>query len=571
MQCLIRLVSCLRHTLHQRNLYSTQHVYDCNTKITALFRAGNIEAARQLFDKMPTRDIVTWNALLTGYWQNGFFPESKKVFESMPERNVVSWNSMVAGCIENDMIDEGFQYFGMIPKKNVASWNAMISGFVKYGKVEEAIRLFRKMPYRNVVSFTSMLDGYLQKGMVGEARDLFDQIPQKNSVTWTVMISGYVENAMFLEARDLFEQMPNKSIVATTAMVTGYCKEGKMEDARVLFDQLSQKDHVAWNALITGYTQNGNGEDALKLFSEMFRLGVQPDKATFVSILTACSFLTSLKEGRQTHSLAVKSGFGLNLSVCNALLSMYSKCGGVVDSKLAFTEICSPDVVSWNTIIAGFAQHGLYEKTCALFNEMRANGFAPDGITFLCMLSACGHSGKINDSMAWFESMVKEYGISPRSEHYACLVDILCRKGQLEKAYEIILEMPIGGDCGIWGALLAACHVYLNAELGELAAKKILELDPHNSGAYVMLSNIYARCGMWKEVAKVRCSMKEQGVKKQSAYSWIELGDEVHIFVGWGVSHPEIDKILSNLKQFSFHLKTAEDVADLLSEVTCFG
>lgn len=560
-----------RHLLHQSRLYSTQHVSDCNAKISALSRAGNIEAARQLFDKMPVRDVVSWNALLTGYWKNGFFSESKKLFDSMPERNVVSWNTMIAGCIENHLIDEGLLYFDMMPRRNVASWNAMISGFVKYGRVEEAIRLFKEMPYRNVISCTAMIDGYLQKGMIREARALFDQIPQKNCVTWTVMISGYVDNTMFAEARDLFEQMPNKTVVAATAMITGYCKEGKMEDARDLFDNLRQKDHVAWNALITGYSQNGSGEDALKLFSEMLRLGMQPNKATFVSILTACSSLTSLKEGGQTHSLVVKYGFGSNLSVCNALLSMYSKCGGVADSELVFTEIHSPDVVSWNTILAGFAQHGLYEKACRLFSEMCANGFTPNAITFLSMLSACGHTGKLNDSMDWFDLMVKDYGISPSSEHYACLVDILCRRGQLEKAYKIIQGMPFEGNCDVWLTLLAACHVYFNAELGEVAAKKILELDPHNSGAYVMLSNIYARCGMWKEVTKVRRSMKEQGVKKLSAYSWTELGDKVHFFVGGGVSHPEIDKICLILKQISLHAKTAEDVADLVSEVVCFG
>ncbi|KAL2907251.1 hypothetical protein RDABS01_005961 [Bienertia sinuspersici] len=355
--------------------------------------------------------------------------------------------------------------------------------FVKYGRVEEAVKLFMKMPYKNVITCTVMID----------------------------------------EARELFEQMPIKTVVASTAMITGFCKEGRMDDARDLFDQLLQKDHVAWNALITGYSQYGSGEDALKLFLDMIRLGIQPNKTTIVSILTACASLTSLKEGRQFHSLVVKYGFGSNLSVCNAVLSMYSKCGSVVDSELAFSEIHSPDVVSWNTILAGFAHHGLYGKP--VHSSMR------------CVL-------KVDDSKTWFDSMVKDYGIPPRSEHYACLVDILCRRGQLDRAYKIIQEMAFVGNCGIWGALLAACHVYLNVELGELAAKKILELDPHNSGVDVMLSNIYARCGMWKEVAKVRGSMKEQGVKKLIAYSWTQLV----------------------LNQTSLHVETVEDIVDFVSE-----
>ncbi|XP_057541837.1 pentatricopeptide repeat-containing protein At4g02750-like [Amaranthus tricolor] len=552
------------HNFLQSTLYSTQHVSDYNAKITAFSKAGNMGGARQLFDQMRTRDVVTWNALLTGYWKNGLFHESKKLFESMPERSEVSWNSMIAGCIENDRIDEGFRYFRMMPRRNVASWNAMISGFVKFGMIEKAIDLFKKMPYMNVVSCTTMINGYLRKGMVREAKALFDQISQKNSVTWTVMISGYVENALFAEARDLFEQMPYKTVVATTAMLTGYCKEGKMEDARNLFDQIWPKDYAACNALITGYSQSGNGVDALEIFSEMLRLGIRPDKTTFVALLTACSTLSSLKEGRQTHSLIVKFGFESNLSVCNALLSMYSKCGSVMDSELAFAEIQSPDVVSWNSRFSGLAQHGLCEKVSVLFNDMCASGITPDSITFLCMLSSCGHTGRVNESMALFDAMTKDYGIHPCYQHHACLVDILCRSGQLEKAYETIQEMPFEAGCDIWGALLAACLVNLNVEFGELAAKKLLDLDPNFSGAYIMLSNIYAGLGMWKEVTKVRCLMKEKGVKKHNAYSWIEIGDQVHVFEGWAVSHPEIDEIYSQLKQIRLHMVTAEDALNRL-------
>lgn len=314
-----------------------------------------------------------------------------------------------------------------------------------------------------------------------------------------------------------------------------------------------------------GYAQNGLGEEALRLFSEMLQTGKQPDQSTFVSVFTACSALASLIEGRQTHVLVIRNGFEANVSVCNALITMYSRCGAILDSELAFRKIYSPDLVSWNAVIAAFAQHGLYEKALSFFGQMRLNGFEPDGITFLSLLSACDHSGKVNECMDLFELMVKNYGIVPGSEHYACLVDILSRAGQLEKACQIIQNVPFEADSGDWGAVLAACGAYVNVQLGELAATNIRDLDPENPGAYVMLSNIYAAAGMWKEVTRVRVLMKQQGIKKQRAYSWMEIGNKVNYFLGGDLSHPDTSKIHSELKSISLQMKSMDDIAEIVS------
>ncbi|KAL6338755.1 hypothetical protein AAG906_023905 [Vitis piasezkii] len=550
-------------------LFSTQDVYAFNVQIGNLSRAGNIGAARQLFDEMPHRDTVSWNSIITGYWQNGCFDESKRLFGLMPTKNVVSWNSMITGCIEDERIDEAWQYFQTMPQRNTASWNAMISGLVRYDRVEEASRLFEEMPRRNVISYTAMVDGYAKIGEIEQARALFNCMPQKNVVSWTVMISGYVENGKFDEAEKLFAQMPDKNIVAMTAMITGYCKEGKTDKAKILFDQIPCRDLASWNAMITGYAQNGSGEEALKLHSQMLKMGMQPDHSTLVSVLTACSSLASLQEGRKTHVLVLKSGYESHISICNALITMYCKCGSILDSELAFRQIDHPDVVSWNAMIAAFARHGFYDRALASFGQMRSNRVEPDGITFLSLLSACGHAGKVHESLNWFNSMIESYKIAPRPEHFACLVDILSRGGQVEKAYKIIQEMPFEADCGIWGALLAACHVHLNVKLGELAAKKIVELEPQNSGAYVVLSNIYAAAGMWGEVTRVRGLMREQGVKKQPAYSWMEIDNKVHFFLGDDASHPEIHRIRLELKGMKLQMITDDDIEEVFSACSC--
>lgn len=386
-------------------------------------------------------------------------------------------------------------------------------------------------------------------------------------MSWAAMITGYVENAMFDEARKLFEAMPDKNVVACTAMITGYCKDGDVESARRLFDGIPVKDVISWNAMITGYVHNGHGEEAMKLHIIMFREGVKPDHATLIAILTACSALALLRQGRSTHAVATKTMLESSTSFCNALMTMYSKCGNVGESELVFMNLKIQDIVSWNTIIAAYAQHGKYQKAIALFHEMETRGLIPNDITILSMLSACGHVGRVNDSLELFDLMSSKYAISPSAEHYACVVDILGRAGQLEKACSYIKKMPFEAERNVWGALLGASKTHGNVQLGELAAKMLVQSDSVSSGPYVMLSNIYAAAGMWGEVNRVRGQMKEKGVKKQPGYSWTEIANKVNMFVGGDASHPEMNKIISELRKISFHMQMMTDETHMVVEL----
>ncbi|PKA50785.1 Pentatricopeptide repeat-containing protein [Apostasia shenzhenica] len=530
-----------------------------NMEIGRLSRSGDITAARRLFDRMPSRDVVSWNVMITAHWQNNDLPESKKLFRSMPERNVVSWNTMIAGCLNDGLIDEAFKcYFLEMPERNVASWNAMISGFVKSDRVSEAEKLFVEMPNRNVISYTAMVDGFARNGKIDRARELFDGMPQRNLVSWAAMISGYVENGRFEEAKFLFDRMPEKNAIATTAMITGNYKEGKIDAARSLFDGMSFKDTVSWNTMIAGYLHNGYSEEALKLQTEMMKEGIKPDHATFVTALTACSTITALHRGRQCHAACIKFSLEFDILLCNALMNMYSRCGSIDDAESIFETMRSRDLISWNTIIAAFAHHGLYHKVSNLLHKMECNGFIPNGVSFLSLLSACRHSGKVDESLNWFNLMVSKYRITPRTEHYACLVDILSRAGILEKACKHIKEMTFDAEeesSYIWAALLGACQMKKNLRVGELAAEKLLQLDPKSSGTYIMLSNLYAEAGLWEEVTKVRDKMKDNRVKKEPGYSWTEISGKVHFFLVGDSSHKETVRIRSALSSIYLHMR----------------
>ncbi|CAD6246246.1 unnamed protein product [Miscanthus lutarioriparius] len=476
-----------------------------NQRISALARAGDVAAARRVFDSMPHRDVVSWNALLTALWRAGrhHLPAARRLFdEAMPSRDVVSWNSIIAGCLAHGDLDAASAYFACAPKRNEATWNAMLAGLLRLGRADDADRLFGEMPKRNVVSYTTMVDGLARRGDV--------------------------------------------------------------ESARRLFDGIRAKDVISWNAMIAGYVHNGHGEEAMRLHAVMFREDVKPDHATLIAVLTACSALALLRQGKSTHAIAIKAMLESGVSFSNALMTMYSKCGNVGESELVFINLRTKDIVSWNTIIAAYAQHGKYQKVIALFHEMEVTGLIPDDITFLSVLSACGHVGMVDASLKLFDLMSSKYAISPRAEHYACIVDILSRAGQLEKASSYIKDMPLEAEKNVWGSLLGACQIHGNVQLGELAAKMLVQSDSESSGPYVILSNIYAAAGMWGQVNQVRGQMKERGVKKQPGYSWTEIANEVHMFVGGDASHPEMRKIISELRKISFHMRMVTNEAHIM-------
>jgi len=330
---------------------------------------------------------------------------------------------------------------------------------------------------------------------------------------------------------------------------------------------MSERNVVSWNALIAGYTQNNNGEDALKLYSQMQGIGMKPSAFTFSSILSACASLAVMEQGKWVHAHIIKTGCKLDVFVGNALVDMYGKCGCIEDARQVFDRLPRRDVVSWNAMITVCAQHGHGKEAVRLFENMQLAGLNPNRITILCVLSACSHAGLVNEGRFYFDSMNSKHGITPTADHYACIVDILGRAGHINEAEDLINRMPIEPTAGIWGALLGACRVHGNMDVGKRAAECLFELEPHDAGPRVLLSNIYAAAGRWDDAAKVRKMMKESGVKKEPGCSWVEVENTVHTFVVNDRSHPLTEKIYAMLKDLNGKMKEAGYVVEANSVV----
>ncbi|XVF31504.1 hypothetical protein REPUB_Repub16aG0151600 [Reevesia pubescens] len=560
-----------------------------NSIIAGYFQNNQPNEAQLLFSKMPERNTVSWNGLISGYIRNGMVSEAREVFDKMPERNVVSWTAMVRGYVKEGMMAEAESLFWLMPEKNLVSWTVMLGGLIQEGRIDEARRLYDILPEKDVVARTNMVAGYCKEGRLSEAREIFDEMPQRNVISWTTMITGYVQNNRVDVARKLFEVMPVKNEVSWTAMLMGYAQCGRIEAALELFEAMPVKSVVTCNALIFKFGQNGEVSKARRLFDEMevkddgtwsgmikvyekkgFELkaldlfilmqieGFRPNFPSLISILSVCASLASLDHGRQVHAQLVRSQFDVEVYVASVLITMYIKCGDLVKAKLVFDRFPSKDIVMWNSMISGYAQHGLGEEALQIFQSMFSSGMVLDDITFVGVLTACSYTGKVKEGLEIFESMKSKYLVEPKTEHYACMVDLLGRAGNVNEAMNLIEKMPMEADACIWGSLLGACRSHAKLDLAEVAAKKLLQLEPENSGPYILLSNIYASQGKWSDVADLRKNMRARCVKKSPGSSWIEVEKRVHMFTTGDIrAHPEYAMIMRMLEKVGVLLREA--------------
>eukprot|EP01018_Ginkgo_biloba_P029369 Gb_08125 [translate_table: standard] len=277
-----------------------------------------------------------------------------------------------------------------------------------------------------------------------------------------------------------------------------------------------------------------------------------------VSVLQACAKLRSLQQGRWVHDYIVRSGIESNVFVGNSLVAMYAKCGSIELACQVFDNMLMNDGTShaqkkcgiWNAIIVGYGMHGYGKVALALFSQMTQTGLKPNDITFISVLSACSHASLMDEGWKYFKCMSEDYCVTPKVEHYSCMVDLLGRAGHLDEAEEFIQKMPVEPSAGVW-ALLGACRIHHNIELGERAAECLFVLDPEYDGLYVLLSNIYAASGRWDAVDKVRTMMKDRGLKKTPGCSLIEVNSKVHAFHVGDRLHPQCEKIYAILESLA--------------------
>ncbi|GKA72028.1 pentatricopeptide repeat-containing protein [Tanacetum coccineum] len=544
---------------------------------------GDLESAKKVFDQMPERNSVTWTLMITRYGQLGCHEDGIGLFLRMllggfmPDRFTLS--SVVSACAELGFVSVGQQLHSWVVKMglclDVYVGCSLLDMYAKCDTkepMEDARKVFERMRDHNVTTWTAMITGYVQSGDLDRtAIELYckmitqgDVFPNHFTYSSLLKACGSLSN---LEAgRQIHNHAVKSGLVSVNcvgnSLISMYARSGSMEDAQKAFEILLEKNLISYNAIVDGYVKNTSSDDAFKMFNKVEETKTGVDSFTFASLLSAAASLGAVGKGEEIHARLVKAGLDSIQRVCNSLISMYSRCGDIEAAARVFDKMKERNVISWTSIITGYAKHGLAKSALEKFDQMLKAGVKPNEVTYIAVLSACSHVGMVDEGLKHFSSMYSEHKITPKMEHYACVVDLLGRSGSLDKAVEFIKSMPLKADALVWRTLLGACQVHGNTELGKLCAEMITEQDPDDPSAYILLSNLYASKGQWEKVVKIRKTMKERNLIKEAGCSWIEAENQSHKFYVGDTFHPRAHEIYKELDQLVTDIKKLGYVPD---------
>ncbi|XP_028804068.1 pentatricopeptide repeat-containing protein At2g27610 [Neltuma alba] len=543
----------------------------CNSLVNLYSKSGMLRDAGAIFNSMESKDSVSWNSMISGQVANGHDLQALEIFYHMQFAGVVPTQMTFVSIIKSCTNLKDLDFIRLLHCRTLKSGysndqgilTALMNAYFKCREMDYAHDLLSLMSGgQNVVLWTAMINGYLQNGNTKNAVNLFSQMRREgvkpNHFTYSTILKVQNAVSIFQIHAEVIKANYEKSSSVGTALLDAYVKRGNIYDALKVFEVIEAKDIIAWSAMIAGYAQTGETEEAAKIFLQLSREGIKPNEFTFSSIINACaSSMASVEQGKQFHACAIKMRLNNALCVSSALVTMYSKRGNIESAHEVFRRQGERDLVSWNSMISGYAQHGHANKALEVFEKLQNQNMEVDAITFIGVISACTHAGLVDEGQRYFNMMVKDHHINPTMEHYSCMIDLYSRAGLLGKAMDIINGMPFSPCTTVWRTLLAACRVHRNMELGKLAAEKLMLLQPQHSAAYVLLSNMYAAAGKWQERSNVRKLMDKRRVKKEAGYSWIEVKNKTYSFLAGDSSHPMSDQIYSKLADLNVRLKDA--------------
>lgn len=572
---LLKSPRSIRTSTHLKTLHSQlirtglhQSSFAVGNFISICANLGLICYARKVFDQMLEPNVFVWNTVFRMFVQNnepgnaiGYF---KQMIGGYERPDHFTLPCVIKACGELMEPGTGMCAHGQGVKLGLDTDVFVGTSLMKFYGVLGDDKIVRK-----VFDEFHVKDEILWSVMISElgkriddmdsAQQLFDEMPSemKDAVTSNIMIQGYLKLGDLEKASTLFKQASHPDLLMYNTMLGGYAKLSDHDSLILFFHNMPAKDLVSWNTVIAGLVNHMKIHHAMRYLHQMQVNGFSPDQVTFVTILTACGQAGALESGKWLHSFINRKSVNLDTMVGTALVDMYAKCGDLESASGVFDTMMDLDIVAWNAMIMGYSMNGQSTNALKIYNRMMNAEIKPNETTILAVLSACTHGGLVDKGRKCFNSMFKELGMTPKAEHYGCMVDLLGRAGLLDEAYEFIKTMPLTPHTGVWGALLGASKTHGNVELAEIAVKNLIQLDHSDGGYLAIMSNIYANARRWTDVSRVRNLMKQKGLSKLRGCSSIEINGQIHEFGAEEKSHRSANEIYRMLDEISKRLRLA--------------
>ncbi|XP_051118905.1 putative pentatricopeptide repeat-containing protein At3g13770, mitochondrial [Andrographis paniculata] len=527
---------------------------------------GFVDSAYALFSSVSLKDIALWNTMLSVFVDNGYVDDAVAFFGTM---QLVGVNERTL-CIVLPLCErfpDGLRNgrslhahsikLGMEDSASVKS--VFLNLFGEIGCVESVVRIFNEMLNPEVPSWNTAILTLAGNGVRDRALDLFVKMGWYSSIapnSHTILsVLAACDDEVYLNLGRSIHGFAVKLGIEIdsplhTALTKMYLDCNCEAASKFLFERFEEKDLILWNSMIACYNDNNESEKALSIFGELVRQQEpRPNEATIITALSSCTDLANLPAGKSVHAYAMRRLFLPDyLSVSTALVTMYARCGDLSDAELVFMNLPNRNLVSWNAMIAAYGVHGRGGAALSAFSKLLEDGFVPDRITFVSILSACSHSGLVESGLRLYNSMIRDFKITPEAVHCACVVDLLARGGDFNKALEFIDSMEIPPEASAWRSLLGACRVHSATEYIPAIFEKLVELEPANAGNYILVSNIFAAAGKWREVEEMRRMLNKKRLRKPPGKSWIAIRNEIHYFKAGDRSHPQSRLIYEKLE-----------------------
>ncbi|XP_052180029.1 pentatricopeptide repeat-containing protein At1g06140, mitochondrial [Diospyros lotus] len=520
----------------------------CGSKLfNCCVQVGSFRFATKTSDSIAVKNLHSWNAISSAFFKNNDFSQVLRSFRHMRTAgcSVDSFNLTFAikASVRLSRLQDGNLLHGLAIKSGLERdpyvVPALIGVYTELGSLGDAQKLFEGVSEWNGVIWGALMKGYLKSPNPANVFELLSDMRtsgfQLDPFTSECLVRacGYIsacKEGKSVHAFCIKQNFTNSNIYLLTCLLDMYLKLGLLDAGLKLFKEVPRKDVVLWTTLISGLAKNGRAWEAVNLFRQMLRDSIVPNRITLASIVLACSHTGSLQQGKSVHGYMIRNGVELDVVNYTSLVDMYANCGSIVPAYAVFKEMPIKNVFSWSAMVNGFGMHGLCEEALALFDQMRSDKQLPNPITFVSVLSACSHSGKVEEGWTYFKSMSRDYGLTPMAEHFACMIDLLGRAGKIDEALSFINDMTWEPGASAWGALLSACRIHKRVELAEQVAERLLPLEPDKSSVYISLSNIYGDAGMWDMVKKMRLKIGENGLHKSVGFTSIEVDKKLHFF-----------------------------------------